>query len=80
MLGAAKKVGLEKLKITAYHMRHSGPSHDILFKRRSLASVKARGRWLSDRTVRRYEAHGRLLQQRAKVSDDTNMKGALALD
>ncbi|CAK0811819.1 unnamed protein product [Prorocentrum cordatum] len=80
MLGAAKKVGLEKLKITAYHMRHSGPSHDILFKRRSLASVKARGRWLSDRTVRRYEAHGRLLQQQAKVSDDTNMKGALALD
>ncbi|CAK0910119.1 unnamed protein product [Prorocentrum cordatum] len=77
---AAKAVGLEKLKITAYHMRHSDPSHDILFKRRSLPAVKARGRWLSDRTVRRYEAHGRLLQQQAQVSDDTNKKGALALD
>ncbi|CAK0802132.1 unnamed protein product, partial [Prorocentrum cordatum] len=77
---AAKAVRLEKLKITPHHMRHSGPSHDILFKRRSLPTVKARGRWLSGRTVRRYEAHGRLLQQQAQVSDDANKKGALALD
>ncbi|CAK0856435.1 unnamed protein product [Prorocentrum cordatum] len=27
---AAKRAGLDKLKISPYHTRHSGPSHDIL--------------------------------------------------
>ena len=46
-----------------YALRHSGPSADRLHLRRSLAEVKARGRWRADSSVRRYEKGGRSLER-----------------
>jgi hypothetical protein len=42
-----------------YSLRHSGPAHDHLQKTRTLSNIKKRGRWQSDRSVRRYEKSGR---------------------
>ena len=44
-----------------YQARHSGPSIDLALRRRELASAKKRGRWRTDRSLRRYEKAGRLL-------------------
>ena len=38
-----------------YQLRHSGPSADFAGGRRSLDSIKRRGRWRTDASVRRYE-------------------------
>ena len=56
-------LGLPKDHAVLYQLRHSGPSHDRFFLLRSLAEVKQRGRWMSDSTMRRYEAHARLNQE-----------------
>ncbi|CAK0841695.1 unnamed protein product, partial [Prorocentrum cordatum] len=45
-----------------YQLRHGGPSHDRLCRRRSLAETKDRGRWASDNMMKRHEAHA-LVQQ-----------------
>ncbi|CAK9091846.1 Putative surface protein bspA-like (TvBspA-like-625) [Durusdinium trenchii] len=50
-----------------YQLRHSGPSHDRMTKARSLVDIKKRGRWLSDSSVRRYEAAARLNQEFQKL-------------
>ena len=52
---AANEWGLENWQVTTYVLRHTGPSHDHLSKRRSLPEIKRRGRWANDRSVRRYE-------------------------
>ena len=51
-----------------YQLRHGGPSHDRRSRTRSLAEVKQRGRWASDTSVRRYEAHARLQQEEASLT------------
>jgi len=43
-----------------YQARHGGPSHDMRLRRRSLLEIKMRGRWASDSSLRRYEAHARV--------------------
>lgn len=60
---AAVEMGLEKLELVLYMLRHSGPSNDIAEKHRSLQEVQNRGRWASKVTVRRYEKHGQLNKQ-----------------
>ena len=45
-----------------YQARHSGPSIDLALRRRDLKSAKKRGRWRTDRSLRRYEKAGRLLR------------------
>ena len=47
--------GTDILHPEPYALRHGGASHDALSKRRGLSSVKKRGRWRDDRSVRRYE-------------------------
>ena len=37
-----------------YQLRHGGASHDLLTGARSEAAVRARGRWRSDSSLRRY--------------------------
>jgi len=51
----AEAWGLQAWNITAYLLRHTGPSHDHLNRLRPLAEIKRRGRWASDRSVKRYE-------------------------
>ena len=60
---ALSLVGLPRNHAVLYQLRHSGPSHDRLHKLRSLSEVKKRGRWVSDSSVKRYEAHAKLNQE-----------------
>lgn len=55
-------VGGEALAAVAYSARHGGPAWDRYKKFRSVPEVKSRGRWLSDRSLRRYEKHSKLAQ------------------
>ncbi len=50
---ALERMGLPPTVL--YSLRHSGPSIDILNASRDLASVKRRGWWAADASVRRYE-------------------------
>ena len=43
-----------------YQARHSGPSIDLALRRRDLKAAKKRGRWRTDKSLRRYEKAGRL--------------------
>ncbi|CAK0826393.1 unnamed protein product [Prorocentrum cordatum] len=60
-------LGLQSLGATLYCLRHGGASHDRIVGRRSLEEVAKRGRWRARLSVRRYEKHGRLALQVAKV-------------
>ena len=50
-----------------YQLRHSGPSADFAGGRRSLDSIKRRGRWPTDASVRRYEKGGRVTDQLGRL-------------
>ncbi|CAK0835229.1 unnamed protein product [Prorocentrum cordatum] len=52
-------------------LRHGGSSHDRLRRQRSLPEIKERGRWASDKSVRRYEAHALVQQQEASMPPRT---------
>ena len=70
-----------------YQARHSGPSIDLALHRRELKAAKKRGRWRTDRSLRRYEKAGRLLRvadrwsagQRAHFSRSAEVVEALIL-
>ena len=70
-----------------YQARHSGPSIDLALRRRDLKAAKKRGRWKTDRSLRRYEKAGRLLRvadrwtaaQRAHFNRSAELVEALIL-
>ncbi|CAE8613013.1 unnamed protein product [Polarella glacialis] len=66
---ALKAVGLARNWAVLYQLRHAGPSHDMLRRFRSREEAKARGRWASDSSMRRYEAHARVAQEFDKLPD-----------
>lgn len=51
-----------------YQLRHGGASGDVLCRRRSLLEVMCRGRWATDRTLRRYCKPGKLEYLMNKLS------------
>jgi hypothetical protein len=51
-----------------YLLRHSGVSHDILHRTRPLLEAKERGRWMSDRSLRRYQKPSVAQAQLAKLT------------
>ena len=55
-------------RFVLYQVRHGGPSHDMAFGYRSMAEIKARGQWVTDASVKRYEGHARLQQVEAQLS------------
>ena len=59
---ACKQAQLEGLAPMLYQLHHSGPSADLALRRRSLAAVKLRGRWATDRSMARYLKEGRVGQ------------------
>ena len=65
------------LKPHPYAMRHGGASSDCLLERRTLAQIKARGRWRADSSVRRYEKHARLLAQVKLIPLEVRVYGLL---
>ena len=54
-------LGLERLRLTAHMLRHSGPSHDSYHKVRSLDAIQQRGRWKALSSMNRYRKPGRML-------------------
>ncbi|CAK9009883.1 Ankyrin-1 [Durusdinium trenchii] len=71
-------VQLSNKHCVLYQLRHSGPSHDRMTKARSLVEIKKRGRWLSDSSVRRYEAAARLNQEFQKLPRAVQTKALAA--
>ena len=68
---ALARLGLSADHCVLYQLRHAGPSHDRCHRLRSLPEVKQRGRWASDSSVRRYEAHARISQEFFKLPQKT---------
>ena len=58
---------VKHLGYTVYGLRHGGASHDRSMRTRSLLEVQARGAWRAPTSVRRYEKHGRLGLELAKL-------------
>ena len=51
------RISAERMKIddfAPYSLRHAGASHDLLSQRRTYEQVRARGRWKTEQSVRRY--------------------------
>ena len=70
--GVARALGEQHL----YVLRHSGPSADRLNDRRPELEVKIRGRWKGDRSLKRYEKGGRVLEVLSRCT--TKMKAFAA--
>lgn len=49
-------------EVHPYQLRHGGATHDLTSGRRDHSGVKARGRWKTDQSVRRYAKTGRVQQ------------------
>jgi hypothetical protein len=71
----SQKLGLESLHLHFHELRHGGPSTDVLEGSLSLAEIQRRGRWKSPASVRRYEKHGRLSAQLARLSAKAETHG-----
>jgi hypothetical protein len=53
--------------VVPYSFRHAGASHDLVTKERTTAEVKARGRWRSDSSLRRYGKPAKELAAKDKL-------------
>ena len=51
----------------AYQLRHGGASHDAATSSRSLAGIRKRGFWRSEKSVRRYEKGSRLTEYLSRL-------------
>lgn len=63
---AGEDLGLASLH--PYQLRHGGATEDLASKRRDFQGVKARGRWKTDQSVRRYAKIGRIQQLLAQMT------------
>lgn len=63
---AAEKIDLKG--IHPYQLRHGGATEDLTSKAREFSMVKARGRWKTDASVRRYAKTGRVQQLLCKIT------------
>lgn len=63
---AGASLGIENLH--PYQLRHGGATEDLTSKRRDHPQVKARGRWMTDQSVRRYAKIGRVQALLNKLS------------
>ena len=75
---AIKDIGLERFGFVLYQLRHGGPSHDRRYKLRSALEVKLRGRWASDRVMKRYEAHARLDREFQRLKKNEQVAAHMA--
>ena len=66
---ATELLGLQSLSLTLYVLRHTGPAHDYLDKRRTLQDIQRRGRWALESSVRRYERSSRVSSQLNRLTD-----------
>ncbi len=75
---ACTVLGLQPLQPCRYALRHGGASDDILTGRRDRLSVKIRGGWASDASLRRYGKETRLLAELKKIPRATLLFGQFA--
>jgi hypothetical protein len=64
---AVEDCQLNALRPCLYSLRHGGASEDFLRRRRSLAEIQRRGRWASDKSVKRYTKEAKLLSELHKI-------------
>ena len=67
---AVAEAKLEKLDPELYSLRHGGVSHDLGCQYRDMLSIKQRGRWKSDASLRRYQKHSRVQAELNKLTAD----------
>ena len=67
---ACAALGLQKLRLTAHVLRHSGPSSDSYHKIRGIKSIQLRGRWKAISSMQRYRKPGRMLLLHQWVPED----------
>ena len=72
----AARQWLEEFRVSLYSLRHGGASKDLLGKTRTLAEVKARGRWQSDSSLKRYAKESKLVEVVSRVPDQVMRTGA----
>ncbi|CAK0856139.1 unnamed protein product, partial [Prorocentrum cordatum] len=63
---ALVRLRLQAVGGSPHWLRHSGPSNDRFEKRADLQSIQKRGRWVSFKSVTRYDKHAQLLKQLEK--------------
>ena len=56
-------------------LRHSGPSEDVMMKKRSLTDVQRRGRWSQAKSVQRYAKPHALVVHESKVPEAVRKQG-----
>ena len=64
---AVEACGLAALRPCLYSLRRGGASEDFLRKRRSLDEVQRRGRWRTEKSVRRYTKEAKLLSELHRI-------------
>ena len=57
---AVVSLGLDR--VHTYQLRHGGAAEDLNARSREYQQVKARGRWMTDQSVRRYTKTGKVQQ------------------
>lgn len=75
---AQAMIGFQVVRYVLYQARHGGPSHDRREQFQTMMEVKQRGRWQTEDSLRRYEAHARLQQEELKESEAMRRRGRAA--
>ena len=65
------QLGMGHLSPCLYTLRHGGASYDLLRRQRPMKVVKARGRWISDQSLRRYGKATRMQQRTNALRPET---------
>jgi hypothetical protein len=65
---AAYNAGIDNLKTTPHSARHAGASIDAALNLHTKSEIQKWGQWDNPLSVKRYQRHGRLLRQLAKMS------------
>ena len=65
---AASQLNLLALRPCRYALRHGGASDDLITRHRDLMSIKKRGRWVSDSSLKRYAKESKLAAEVRKVN------------
>lgn len=67
----AARLNVSRLRPCLYSLRHGGASHDRAVLARSLQEVQQRGGWKTHESVRRYEKHGLINKELARLDRQT---------
>ena len=76
---AVQRLGMGHLRITPHSARHGGASTAAFLNLLDAKGIMKRGRWLSPRSVRRYEKSGKLTRQVALLDKVLVERGAAML-